>query len=107
MSIRLSSVDSTKRTGDAVSALASIDAAIKSVSDSRATYGAAMNRLNYAVNTIQTMTTNLTAANGRIVDVDVASESAVMSKNQVLAQAGISILAQANQLPQLAFGLLK
>jgi flagellin len=94
-------------TGQAVAALALIDQAIKTVSDSRATYGAAMNRLNYAVNTIQTMSTNLTAANGRIVDVDVASESAVMSKNQVLSQAGISILAQANQLPQLAFGLLK
>ncbi len=92
---------------DAQAALQTIDNAIQLVSNSRAGFGAAMNRLGYAVNTIQTMSTNLSAANGRIVDVDVASESAQMSKNQVLSQAGISILAQANQLPQLAFGLLK
>lgn len=94
-------------TDNAKLALGSIDDAIQTVSNSRAAFGAAMNRLGYAVNTLQTMSSNLTAANGRIVDVDVASESAMMSKNQVLSQAGISVLAQANQLPQLAFGLLK
>jgi flagellin len=94
-------------TADAQTALGTIDSAIQTVSTSRASFGAATNRLNYASNTIQTMSSNLTAANGRIVDVDVASETAVMSRNQVLSQAGISVLAQANQLPQMAFSLLK
>lgn len=94
-------------TANAQSALTQIDTAIQDVSTKRAAFGAAMNRLSYASNTIQTMSTNMTAANGRIVDVDVASETAVMSKNQVLSQAGISVLAQANQIPQMAFGLLK
>ncbi len=87
-------------------ALGTIDDAINSVSTSRATFGAAMNRLEVAQSSIQTMRLNLSAANSRIRDVDVASETANLSRNQVLTQAGISVLAQANQLPQLAFGLL-
>ncbi len=92
-----------------VNALASldlIDTAIDAVSDARAGFGAAMNRMEIATSNIQTMRLNLEAANSRIVDVDVASETARMSKNQVLTQAGVSVLAQANQLPQLAFGLI-
>ena len=92
--------------GDALDALGTIDAAIGNVSTSRATFGAAMNRLEVAQSSIQTMRLNLSAANSRIRDVDVASETANLSRNQVLTQAGISVLAQANQLPQLAFGLL-
>jgi flagellin len=91
---------------DALDALGTIDDAINNVSTSRATFGAAMNRLEVAQSTIQTMRLNLSAANSRIRDVDVASETADLSRNQVLTQAGISVLAQANQLPQLAFGLL-
>jgi flagellin len=87
-------------------ALTTIDSAISAVSTSRATFGAAMNRLEVAQSSIQTMRLNLSAANSRIADVDVASETASLSRNQVLTQAGISVLAQANQLPQLAFGLL-
>jgi flagellin len=90
----------------ASAALTSIDNDIASVSSMRAGFGAAENRLTFASNNIQSMSTNLSAANGRIVDVDVASEAATMSKNQVLSQAGISVLAQANQLPQMAFGLI-
>jgi len=90
----------------ALAALSTIDTAITNVSTSRATFGAAMNRLEAATSNIQTMRLNLTAANSRIRDVDVASETAALSRNQVLTQAGISVLAQANQLPQLAFGLL-
>jgi flagellin len=91
----------------ALAALSTIDSAISSVSTSRATFGAAMNRLEVAQSSIQTMRLNLSAANSRIRDVDVASETASLSRNQVLTQAGISVLAQANQLPQLAFGLLQ
>lgn len=90
----------------ALAALATIDAAITSVSTARSKFGAAMNRLEVATNSIQTMRLNLDAANSRIRDVDVASETAILSRNQVLTQAGISVLAQANQLPQLAFGLI-
>jgi flagellin len=92
--------------GAALSALATIDSAISTVSTSRASFGAAMNKMEVATSNIQTMRLNLSAANSRIVDVDVASETSRMSRNQVLTQAGVSILAQANQLPQMAFGLL-
>jgi flagellin len=91
--------------GDAATS-GSIDEAISLVSDSRSSFGAAMNRLDVATANIQTMRLNLSAANSRIVDVDVADETANLSKNQVLTQAGISVLAQANGLPQLAFGLI-
>jgi flagellin len=90
----------------ALTALSSIDTAIGSVSGYRAKFGSAMNRLDVATSNIQTMRLNVSAANSRIRDVDVASETSALSRNQVLSQAGVSILAQTNQLPQMAFGLL-
>lgn len=90
----------------ALASLAIIDTAITSVSTARATFGAAMNRLEVAQNSIQTMRLNLSAANSRIRDVDVATETATLSRNQVLSQAGVSVLAQANQLPSLALNLM-
>lgn len=92
---------------NALASLANIDSAIGSVSSSRAGFGAAMNRLDIASSNIQTMRLNLSAANSRIRDVDVAEETANLSRNQVLTQAGTSVLAQANQLPQMAFGLIR
>ncbi|MGC4092280.1 MAG: flagellin [Polyangiaceae bacterium] len=91
----------------ALNALASIDSTIQNVSNARAKFGTAMNRLQYATSSIATMSVNLSAANSRIVDVDVANETAAMSRNQVLSQAGVSVLAQANQLPQMALSLLR
>jgi flagellin len=93
-------------TTNALTSLATIDAAIASVSDKRAEFGASINKMEVATNNIQTMRLNISAANSRIRDVDVASESANMAKNQVLSQASVSVLAQANQLPQLAFNLI-
>ncbi|MES1189417.1 MAG: flagellin [Myxococcales bacterium] len=90
----------------ALKALASIDSAIGNVSSYRSKFGSAMNRLDVATSNIQTMRLNISAANSRIRDVDVATETSSLSKNQVLTQAGASILAQTNQLPQMAFGLL-
>lgn len=90
----------------ALTALASIDTAIGSVSSYRSKFGSAMNRLDVATSNIQTMRLNISAANSRIRDVDVAAETSNLSRNQVLSQAGVSILAQTNQLPQMAFGLL-
>ena len=92
---------------NALAALSTIDTAIGNVSTARSTFGAAMNRLEIAQSNIQTMRLNLTAANSRIRDVDVASETAQMSRNQVLSQAGLAVLSQANQLPQMALKLLQ
>lgn len=91
---------------NALAALAAIDKGISDVSSARSNFGASINKLQVATNNIQTMRLNLSSANSRIRDVDVAEESATMAKNQVLTQASISVLAQANQLPQLAFGLI-
>ena len=90
----------------ALAALATIDSAIQTVSTARANFGTVMNRMDFAVSNIQTMQLNITAANSRIRDVDVASETANLSRNQVLTQAGTAILAQANQIPQMALSLI-
>ncbi|MBL8717555.1 MAG: flagellin FliC [Myxococcales bacterium] len=92
---------------NAGTAITAIDTAIATVSTKRATFGAAMNRLQTTVQNIQSMKNNLSAANSRIRDVDVAEESSQMSRTQVLAQAGAAVLSQANQAPQLALSLLK
>jgi flagellin len=88
-------------------AIASLDTAIGTVSSRRATFGASMNRLSTTVSNLQSMRTNMSAANSRIADVDVAEETASMARNQVLSQAAVSVLAQANQAPQLALSLLR
>jgi flagellin len=93
--------------GSALNSIGRIDQAIQIISTERAKYGAAMNRLDVTVSSIQTMRVNLSAANSRIRDVDVAEETAQLSRNQVLSQAGVSVLAQANQLPQMAMQLLQ
>jgi len=90
----------------ALNALATIDTAIQNVSTARSNFGTAMNRMDFATSNIQTMQLNITAANSRIKDVDVASETANLSRNQVLTQAGTAVLAQANQIPQLALSLI-
>ncbi|HVU02666.1 MAG TPA: flagellin [Polyangiaceae bacterium] len=94
-------------TSASLAALGTIDAALTTINTARARFGSAMNRLEVTTSSIQTMRNNLTAANSRIVDVDVAEETSTMSKNQILSQAGSSVLAQANQLSQLAMNLLK
>jgi len=97
----------TAGTRDNASALiTSLDTALGSISSSRATLGAAQNRLQHTIANLGTTSENLSASNSRIRDVDVATESSNMAKNQVLEQAGVSVLAQANQLPQLALKLL-
>jgi len=90
----------------ALAALASIDAALGAVSDARATLGANGNRFQSAINDIQSFSESLSAANSRIKDVDVAAETSNMSRQQILMQAGVSVLAQANQMPQMALKLL-
>ena len=94
-------------TGGAQGALSILDAAIQGVSAQRATLGAAQNRLEAAINNISTQYNNLSAANSRIRDVDVAEETAAMARHRILMQSGVSVLAQANQIPQLALQLLQ
>jgi flagellin len=89
-----------------LAALSTIDNALQTISTQRAKYGASMNRLQVTTDAIQTMRVNLSASNSRIRDVDVAEETSRLASNQVIAQAGVSVLAQANQLPQMAMRLL-
>ena len=92
---------------NAQTAIANIDGAMTQVSTARARFGAATNRLNIAVANTQTIRTNLEAANSAIRDVDVAEETSLLARSQVLLQAGTSVLAQANQAPNLALSLLR
>jgi len=86
--------------------ITAIDAAINEKDTFRAHLGYMMNRLESASAVVDVSAENLLAAESRISDVDVATEMAKMTRNQVLAQAGISMLAQANQMPQMAMKLL-
>ncbi len=90
----------------ATAALSTIDAALVTVSTNRATLGAAGNRFESAIANIQSFSESLSAANSRIKDVDVAEETSRLARSQILQQAGVSVLAQANQMPQLALKLL-
>lgn len=90
----------------AQNALSAVDSAIMSVSAMRADFGALQNRLSTTVSNIQNSVENLSAANSRIRDVDVAEETSEMTRNNILMQAGISVLAQANQSANSALGLL-
>lgn len=88
------------------SALAAIDAAIKTIDSQRADLGAKQNRLAYNISNSANTQANISDAKSRIVDVDFAKETSQMTKNQVLQQTGSAMLAQANQLPQVALSLL-
>jgi flagellin len=92
---------------NARTAIDALDTAIKSVSTSRAKLGALSNRLDTTIGNLGTQLESLSAANSRIRDVDVASEMASFSRQQVLMQAGTSMLSQANSLPQNALSLLR
>jgi len=91
----------------AQAALNTLDAAIDTANTARADFGAKMNRLENTVGVIDVQVENLQASESRISDVDVATEMAEMTKNQVLAQAGISMLAQANAMPTMALTLIR
>lgn len=91
----------------AQSALATVADAITTKDTARARFGYKMNRLESTISVINNQTENLMAAESRISDVDVATEMAAMTRTQVLAQAGVSMLAQANTVPQMALNLLR
>jgi flagellin len=87
--------------------LTTIDSAMQTLSTTRAGFGAAINRLQDASSAITSTSTNLSSALSAVQDVDVASATANLAREQVLAQAGASVLSQANQAPQLALKLLQ
>jgi flagellin len=95
----------TSQTG-AQAAINALDTAIQSVATSRSTMGTTQNRLTVTLTNLANMHENLSAANSRIKDVDVAEESAGMTRNQILQQAGVAVLAQANSMPQAALSLI-
>lgn len=88
-------------------AISTIDAAIKSVSDERANMGAVQNRLEHTINNLNVTSENLTAAESRIRDVDMAKEMMSYTKNNILTQAAQAMLAQANMQPQGVLQLLQ
>ena len=92
---------------NALDALSNIDSAISAVASARANIGSLQNRIDAAVGNLQVANENITAAESRIRDADIAFESARFVRNQILVQAGTSILAQANTLPQQALALLQ
>jgi len=88
-------------------AIPDIDAAIDKVVSIRATIGAQINRLDHTIVNLNTASENMTASESRIRDLDMAAEMANFTRYQMLTQAGISMLAQANQIPQMALQLLQ
>ncbi|TNC83404.1 MAG: flagellin, partial [Thalassolituus sp.] len=101
----LSDIDISTFEG-ATKALTAIDNAIGQVASQRADLGAIQNRMESTVSNLQVTSENLNAANSRIQDADFAAETAELSRTQVLQQAGISVLAQANAAGQQVLSLL-
>jgi flagellin len=88
-------------------AIATIDYALSQLSRVRGDIGAVQNRFTSAISSLQVASENLSSARSRVQDADVAQETAELTRNQILIQAGVSVLAQANQLPSVALSLLK
>lgn len=84
-----------------------IDEALKKIDDQRSALGAVQNRFDNTIANLQNISENVSASRGRIQDTDFAAETANLTKNQVLQQAGTAILAQANQLPSAVLSLLQ
>ncbi|MBH0001143.1 flagellin [Pseudoalteromonas sp. NSLLW24] len=101
----VSDVDITSQKGSQ-DALAIIDNAIANIDSQRASLGAVQNRFDHTISNLANISENVSASRSRIQDTDFATETAEMTKNQILQQAGTSILSQANQLPQTALSLL-
>jgi len=91
----------------ATSAVVAIDSAITAVNSQRATYGAAINQLTYAVDNLASVKVNAEASRSRILDTDYAAETSELARTQIIQQAGTAMLAQANQLPQTVLSLLQ
>jgi len=102
----VSNIDVSSVSG-ANAALTSIDAALETINSTRATLGAVQNRFESVVSSLQERSENLSAARSRIQDADFAAETASLTRGQILQQAGVAMLAQANALPQNVLSLLQ
>jgi flagellin len=91
----------------ALTAVDNIDAALDSINSSRSTFGASQNRFEAVISGLQVAAENQSASRSRIMDADFASETANLSRAQILQQAGTAMIAQANQLPQQVLSLLR
>ena len=99
-------IGDTTGTGDPDAAVGLIDTAIATIDGLRAGLGAVQNRFGHTISNLANIQENVSASRSRIQDTDFATETAQMTKNQILQQAGTSILSQANQIPQAAISLL-
>jgi len=88
-------------------AILRIDAALSAVSGLRGTLGAIQNRFESTINSLQSVSENLTASRSRILDTDFAAETAALTRAQILQQAGTAMVAQANSVPQNVLSLLR
>ncbi|MGL6002583.1 MAG: flagellin [Plesiomonas sp.] len=93
--------------GGASAAVTAIDSALKAVGGDMAKLGAVQNRFQSTINNLSNIEENVSVAKGRIMDADIAKESANMTKQNMMLQAGISVLSQANQTPSMIMGLLR
>lgn len=103
--LNVSALDVTTQTGAGL-AISAIDTALKKVDSGRSELGALQNRFESTISNLGNAAENITASRSRILDTDIAEESSAMTKANVMQQAGVSMLAQANQAPQLALSLL-
>ncbi len=102
----IDNVDITTVTG-AANAIKAVDGALTQIDNMRGELGAVQNRFESTIANLSNVSENLSAARSRILDADIAQETSAMTKNNILQQAGVAILAQANQAPQLALSLLQ
>jgi len=100
-------IDATATSGDIATVIDNIDTAIDTINDQRATFGATQGRFDAIIANLQQAVEAQSAARSRIMDADFASETANMSRAQILQQAGSAMVAQANQLPQQVLSLLR
>lgn len=99
--------DTSNGQSNATSAIDAIDAALKEVNTAKIKHGANQNRFTAVISNLQVSSENQTAARSRIMDTDYAAETATMARGQILQQAGMAMLAQANQLPNGVMALLR
>ncbi|MDF1582065.1 MAG: flagellin [Methyloprofundus sp.] len=105
--VNTASIGSGATTANVLAAITAIDLAIESIDTSRAKLGAVQNRFVTTISNLQSSVENQSAARSRIMDADFAAETAALSRNQILQQAGTAMLSQANQRPQAVMQLLQ
>lgn len=103
----ISGAQSSPATSDMTAVLGAIDNYITMLDTQRSTLGSIQNQMEYSVNNISELSANLTSARSRIIDTDYATETASLTKGQILQQAATAMLAQANQMPNVILSLLK